>query len=115
MDKMMAGMKKDQMMSMYAQMQKGLAADAHGGDDDAEEDEADKMEVKKEELDKRISTITVEEDVNALVEGEDLSEDFQKKAATIFEAAVKSKIRSEVERIELEKVQEVAEEVESFK
>ena len=89
--------------------------DAHGGDDDAEEDEADKMEVKKEELDKRISTITVEEDVNALVEGEDLSEDFQKKAATIFEAAVKSKIRSEVERIELEKVQEVAEEVESFK
>tara|TARA_B100001057_G_scaffold291972_1_gene292050 strand:+ start:138 stop:1601 length:1464 start_codon:yes stop_codon:yes gene_type:complete len=115
MDKMMAGMKKDQMMSMYAQMQKGLDADAHGGDDDAEEDEADKMEVKKEELDKRISTITVEEDVNALVEGEDLSEDFQKKAATIFEAAVKSKIRSEVERIELEKVQEVAEEVESFK
>ena len=115
MDKMISSMKKDQMMSMYAQMQKGLDADAHGGDDDAEEDEADKMEVKKEELDKRISTITVEEDVNALVEGEDLSEDFQKKAATIFEAAVKSKIRSEVERIELEKVQEVAEEVESFK
>ena len=113
MDKMISSMKKDQMMSMYAQMQKGLAADAHG--DDAEEDGEDKMEVKKEELDKRISTITVEEDVNALVEGEDLSEDFQKKAATIFEAAVKSKIRSEVERIELEKVQEVAEEVESFK
>tara|TARA_Y100001972_G_scaffold58114_1_gene71368 strand:- start:513 stop:1343 length:831 start_codon:yes stop_codon:yes gene_type:complete len=82
---------------------------------DDEDDEEDKMEVKKEELDKRISTISVDEDVNALVEGEDLSEDFQKKAATIFEAAVKSKIRSEVERIELEKVQEVAEEVESFK
>ena len=88
------------------------AAMAHG---DKEDDDEDKMEVKKEELDKRISTISVDEDVNALVEGEDLSEDFQKKAATIFEAAVKSKIRSEVERIELEKVQEVAEEVESFK
>ena len=33
------------------------------------------------------------------------------KAMTIFEAAVKSKIRSEVERIEMEKTQEVAEEI----
>tara|TARA_B100000963_G_scaffold149900_1_gene130670 strand:+ start:349 stop:1764 length:1416 start_codon:yes stop_codon:yes gene_type:complete len=93
-------------------MYKAMKNSAHADDED---DEEDKMEVKKEELDKRISTISVDEDVNALVEGEDLSEDFQKKAATIFEAAVKSKIRSEVERIELEKVQEVAEEVESFK
>ena len=107
--------KKADMGKLVTAMRNYNDEDAHGDDDDAEEDEADKMEVKKEELDKRISTITVEEDVNALVEGEDLSEDFQKKAATIFEAAVKSKIRSEVERIELEKVQEVAEEVESFK
>ena len=106
----MKKMKKKELEAAY-KMTMGM----HSDGDDAEEDEADKMEVKKEELDKRISTITVEEDVNALVEGEDLSEDFQKKAATIFEAAVKSKIRSEVERIELEKVQEVAEEVESFK
>ena len=55
---------------------------AHG---DKEDDDEDKMEVKKEELDKRISTISVDEDVNALVEGEDLSEDFQRRVATIFE------------------------------
>ena len=110
-------MKKDIMSAMKNGDKETLkamykVAMAHG---DKEDDDEDKMEVKKEELDKRISTISVDEDVNALVEGEDLSEDFQKKAATIFEAAVKSKIRSEVERIELEKVQEVAEEVESFK
>ena len=53
---------------------------------DKEDDDEDKMEVKKEELDKRISTISVDEDVNALVEGEDLSEDFQKKALQFLKA-----------------------------
>ena len=69
--------------------------------------------VKKEALD--IDSIDVTDDVNALVEGEDLSEEFTAKATTIFEAAVKSKLRSEVERLSVEKTQEVAEEVETFK
>ena len=62
-----------------------------------------------------IDSVDVTDDVNALVEGEDLSEEFTAKATTIFEAAVKSKLRGEVERLEMEKTQEVAEEVESFK
>jgi hypothetical protein len=76
-----------------------------------------KMEKKEEEsvdestLEDRLASVDVSEDVSALTEGEELSEDFQKKAATIFEAAVKSKLRSEVERIEMSKTQEVAEEV----
>ncbi len=36
------------------------------------------------------------EDVNALVAGEELSEEFRVKAATIFEAAVTSKVNAEV-------------------
>ena len=68
---------------------------------------------KKEALD--IESIDVTDDVNALVEGEDLSEEFTAKATTIFEAAVKSKLRSEIERIEVEKTQEFAEETEKFK
>ena len=68
---------------------------------------------KKEALD--IDSVDVTDDVNALVEGEDLSEEFTAKATTIFEAAVKSKLRSEVERLDMEKTQEVAEEVETFK
>ena len=35
---------------------------------------------------------SVEEDVNALLEGEELSEEFQEKAKTIFETAIKSKV-----------------------
>ncbi len=47
----------------------------------------DDDEDKKEEIE-----VNVEEDVAALVNGEELSEEFKTKAATIFEAAVKSKI-----------------------
>lgn len=54
-------------------------------------------------LDERIKDITVAEDVEVLMNADDnLSEDFKKKAATIFEAAVKSKIRGEVSRLEEE-------------
>jgi hypothetical protein len=52
-----------------------------GGDDDDEDEE------KKEEIE-----VNVDEDVAALIDGEELSETFKTKAATIFEAAVKSKI-----------------------
>jgi hypothetical protein len=58
------------------------------GDDD---DDEDKEESKKSKKDEEIE-VSVEEDVAALIDGEDLSEEFKTKAATIFEAAVKSKI-----------------------
>ena len=80
-----------------------------------EEVELEGLAKAKEAIEKRLASISVKEDVDALVEGEDLSEEFKQKASTIFEAAVKSKIRPEVERIELEKTQEIAEEHETFK
>ena len=80
-----------------------------------EELELDGLNKAKEAIEKRLASINVKEDVDALVQGEDLSEEFQAKAATIFEAAVKSKIRPEVERIEEEKSQEIAKEMETFK
>lgn len=92
----------DKMNGMNAQDAKEYAESQCGG----------KRE-QKESLD--IDSIDVTDDVNALVEGEDLSEEFTAKATTIFEAAVKSKLRSEVERLDMEKTQEVAEEVETFK
>ena len=49
------------------------------------EEEATEEEVIEE-------TIDVEEDLKALVEGEDLSEEFQDKARTIFETAIKTKV-----------------------
>jgi hypothetical protein len=80
-----------------------------------EEVELEGLAKAKEAIERRLASISVKEDVDALVEGEDLSEEFKQKASTIFEAAVKSKIRPEVERIELEKTQEIAEEHETFK
>ena len=55
--------------------------------DDDDEEEKESKKSKKEEID-----VDVSEDVAALIDGENLSEDFKTKAATIFEAAVKSKI-----------------------
>jgi len=45
-------------------------------------------------------SFSVEEDVNALLTGEELSEEFQEKARTIFTAAVKSKLTEETQKIE---------------
>jgi SHS2 domain-containing protein len=52
-----------------------------------------------EEFDGYEIVVDVTADVNALVEGEDLSEEFKNKAATIFEAAVKTKIQEELELV----------------
>ena len=64
------------------------------------EAELKKLEDAKAEIEEKIKSINVKADVEALVEGEELSEEFKEKAATVFEAAVKSRIRSEIERME---------------
>jgi len=84
---------------------------------DAEIDEANKdkeleeLEIAKKEIEEKIKNISVKEDVEALIAGEDLSEEFKEKAATIFEAAVKSKVRLEIEKIETEYAEKMTEEV----
>jgi hypothetical protein len=83
--------------------------------DEESQAELKKLEDAKTEIEEKIKTISVKEDVEALTEGEEFSEEFKKKAATVFEAAVKSKMRSEVERI-IEAVNSEKEvEVETFK
>ena len=77
--------------------------------------ELKKLEDAKAEIEEKIKTISVKEDVDALTEGEEFSEEFKKKAATVFEAAVKSKMRSEVERICEAVNSEKEVEVETFK
>ena len=59
-----------------------------------EEDEATYAEAPQ------LTEIDIEEDVNALLGGEDLSEEFKEKARTIFEAALKSKIAEVTEVLE---------------
>ena len=71
-------------------------------DEDEEEDEM------KEEYD-------VEEDVNALLAGEDLSEEFQEKARTIFEAAIRSKVAEIKEELQSSYEETLIEEIETIK
>jgi len=95
----LSGMKSVELKATYDAMMK----------DKKEEEES--AQVDESTLDERLASVDVSEDVSALTEGEELSEEFKDKAATIFEAAVKSKLRSEVERIEMSKTQEIAEEI----
>jgi cell division protein FtsB len=89
------------------------------GDDDGEEVEESKesaelkeLEIAKKDIEEKIKKISVKEDVEALIKGEDdLSEEFKEKAATIFEAAVKSKVRDEIEQLEAEYNEKLQEEV----
>jgi len=80
-------------------------------DDDDEDDDEDKDEskAKKEELE-----IDVSEDVSALIDGEELSEEFKIKAATIFEAAVKSKIAKIRKQVREESKKDMEEKTESI-
>ena len=76
-------------------------------EEDAEE-EGEEEEVVEEEYD-------IEEDVNALLEGEELSEEFQEKARTIFEAAITSRVAKIQENIEHQYAVALEEEVQEIK
>jgi hypothetical protein len=79
---------------------------SHKEDEDEEEDnDEDEM---KEEFD-------IEEDVNALLAGEELSEEFQEKARTIFEAAIRSKVAEIKEELQSSYEEALVEEIEAIK
>ena len=59
--------------------------------------------------------IDIEEDVTALVEGEELSEEFKEKAKTILEAAIKGKVTQIKESLEAGYETKLVEEVEEIK
>ena len=59
--------------------------------------------------------IDVEEDLNALIAGEELSEEFQEKARTIFEAAIRTKVTEMTESIKAQYEETLVEEVKAIK
>ena len=59
--------------------------------------------------------VNIEDDINALIAGEQLSEDFQEKARTIFEAAINSKVSIIKEDLEKEYAKVLQEEIDSTK
>ena len=80
------------------------------------EEDKEKQALQKEAVEQRIKTIDVTEHVEALMSGEgDLTDEFKKKAATVFESAVKSKVRDEVTRLQENYDKEIEEGIKSNK
>ena len=101
----MSKMKKEQLVAAYESM---MGKDDEDGED---EDEDDMEETYGKKKGKMKESYDFEADLDALVASDDtLSEGFQEKAATIFEAAVKSKVAGEIDRLEAEYAQHLEEE-----
>ena len=96
------------------------ASESEDEEDEDEEDEDEegddqnggkggkKGKMKNEEFD-------IEEDVNALLSGEELSEEFQEKARTIFETAIRSKVAEIKEELQETYENALVEEIEVIK
>ena len=85
-------------------------------DEEVSDEDKEKEALQKEAVEQRIKEIDVTEHVEALMSGEgDLTDDFKKKAATVFESAVKSKVRNEVTRLQENYDKELEEATKSIK
>ena len=92
-------------------------------EDEEEEEEGPKpkkgkkspKEDPKEDEDEMKEDFDIEEDVNALLAGEDLSEEFQEKARTIFETAIRSKVAEIKEELQETYENALIEEIEVIK
>jgi len=97
-----------------------LLESSHDEEEDVEDtppkgkkEKEDKEEEKDEE--DMEEEFDIEDDVNALLEGEELSEEFQEKARTIFEAAIRSKVHEIKEELENSYAQALVEEIKLIK
>jgi hypothetical protein len=77
-------------------------SDASAKMEEVEEDEviAEVPEVEEESIDERVAAMDLSDDVSALTETDGLEEEFKKKAATIFEAAIRMKLKEEMTHLE---------------
>ena len=70
---------------------------------------------KEDKAESEEDSLDIKSDVDALIGDSDLSEEFKQKAATIFEAAIKSKVKAEAKRLEGEYETKLQENTESHK
>ena len=102
---------EDQVVSEEETTEEEVVAEEETSTDEvvAEEETTEEEVVAEEEK------IDVEEDLNALIAGEELSEEFQDKARTIFETAIKTKVAELKEELKAEYEQSLVEEVQAIK
>ena len=110
----MKGMKEEEEVSSEETIEEGEATT----DEVVAEAETTEDEVVSEEevtTDEVVAEYDVQEDINALIAGEELSEEFQEKARTIFEAAINAKVAQIKEQLEAQNAENFAEEVAAAK
>ena len=110
----MKGMKEEEEVSSEETIEEGEATT----DEVVAEAETTEDEVVSEEevtTDEVVAEYDVQEDIDALIAGEELSEEFQEKARTIFEAAINAKVAQIKEQLEAENAEKFAEEVAAAK
>ena len=93
----------------------GKTVDSMKGDVKAGHEPEGEVIAEDESDEKEVIEVDLSADVQALTEGEDLSEEFKEKAKTIFEAAVVSRLNEELGRMHDEYAKVLEEEIEKVK
>ena len=116
------GMKKEEVSTKWKDLMGVAEAEDVGGEDpETAHPAGDKVAIgkKKKKIKIAMPEINVKEDIDALVQGEQLSEEFKTKASTIFEAAVHQKVMevatTKVDELEKEFQSDLQEEIISFR
>ena len=114
-DPMPAGMKEEEEVTdeVVAEAEETTEEEVVAEAETTEEEVVSEEEVT--ETEEIVAEYNVEEDVNALLAGEELSEEFQEKARTIFETAINAKVATIREELETKYAEKFAEEVASAK
>ena len=100
---------KDEESTLRKKMEEAIKE----SEETVEEVTAEGEEVVAEE--EEVIEVNVEDDINALIAGEELSEEFEEKARTIFETAINSKVSLIKEDLEKEYAKILQEEIDSTK
>ena len=106
------GMKEEEQVEGEGVEEEETTASA---EDVVSEEETSEEEVVSEEEQAPEAEYNIEEDVEALLAGEELSEDFQEKARTIFETAIKTKVAEVQEELKAQYETTLEEEVSVIK
>ena len=111
-----AGMKEEEEVEGEVVAEDEVTTDEVVSEEEETTDEiVSEEETTEEEIVEEEEAIDVETDIQALLEGEELSEDFTNKARTIFEAAIRSKVAEMKEQVKSEYEENLIEQVQSIK
>ena len=112
-DPMPAGMKEEEVEVEGEVVAEEETTEEETSTEVVAEEETTEEEVVEEEITEELPSI--EEDMEALLAGEELSEEFQEKARTIFETAIKTKVAEMKEEVQEQYQQSLTEEVAALK